>query len=270
LLPTSSLTYDDWRWQASSGNTGPMLRLYAVPTNASLTAPVNAGTYEVKTQTAAFGSNGSSASTLVINKAPLSITLSDLSQVRTGTPKPVTVTTTPNGISTNVSYAGSPDAPSALGSYPVTATSANPNYEGMANGTLQIGDNFASWQNAAFASSGLPPEQTTDTADPDGDGLNNFLEYASNLNPRLGDQPSPTGFEHGAALGFTYRRNLHALDLNYGIQGSSNLADPSSWAPVTPLGETTVSDDGSTRVIRASVAKPTDTPSYFLRVKAWR
>jgi hypothetical protein len=268
LLTSYTLSYKNWRWQSGSGSAGPMLRLYAVPTNASLAAPVNAGSYEVKTQAAAFASDGISISTLVIDKAPLAIDLGDLTQVRDGSPKPVTVTTTPGGIATTVSYGveSSPDAPSALGSYPVTASSANPNYEGQATGTLQIGDNFASWQNASFASSGLPPEKTTGSADPDGDGLSNFLEYASNLNPLLGDQPSPAGYEHGATLGFTYRRNLHALDLEYSIQGSTDLADPQSWGPVVPLSETTVSDDGSTRVIRASVAKPVGETRYFLRL----
>ena len=269
LLGTYTLAYKNWRWLTSSGAAGPMLRLYAVPTNATLAPPVNAGSYEVKTQAAYFSPDSSSSSILQIDKAQLNIELTDLTQVRDGSPKPVTVTTTPGGIATSVTYGveSSPDAPSDLGSYPVTASSANPNYEGQTNGTLWIGDTFASWQTAAFDGSGLPPEDTAGPADPDGDGLSNFLEYASNFNPLLGDQPSPTGYEHGATLGFTYRRNLHALDLEYSIQGSTNLADAQSWALVTPLGEVIVSDDGSTRVIRASVEKPANEPKYFLRLK---
>ncbi len=269
LLSTSTLVYDDWRWQSASGAAGPMLRLYAVPTNTSLAAPVNAGSYQVKTKTAAFGTDGTSTSTLAINKAPLAINLTNLTQVRDGNPKPVTVSsTTPAGIATGVTYAGSPTAPSALGSYPVTAISANPNYEGQTNATLRIGDNYASWQSATFATSGLPPAQTTDIADADGDGLSNFLEYASNSNPLLGNQPSPTGLaEAGGTVAFTYRKYLHALDLNYSIQGSTQLAGPLSWAPVTPLSEATLSDDGATRVIQATVEKPANQPSWFLRLK---
>ncbi len=271
LLP-SVLLYKDWRWQSSTGSSGPMLRLRAVPTNSTIAAPVNAGNYEIKTKAAGFGTDGSSTSTLMITKAPLQVTLSNLSQVRDGAPKPITVSTTPVGISTSVSYAGSSVAPSAVGYYPVNATSTNPNYEGQAAGTLQIGDNFGSWQTASFTGTGLPADQTTDTADPDSDGLSNFLEYAFNSNPLSGDQPSPTGFEpNGGALDFTYRRNLNALDLEYSLQETTNLADPASWASVTPLSETTtLSDDGSTLVIRASVAKPTGSPSYFLRLKAQR
>lgn len=265
-----SLPFKDWRWQSSAGFTGPMLRLRTIPTNATTTASQNAGTYEVKTKAAAFGTDSPSTSTRVINKASLEVSLTNLTQIRDGTQKSVTVSTTPSGITTSVAYAGSSVAPSALGTYPVTATSANSNYEGQANGSLHIGDSFASWQTATFAGSGLPPEKTTDAADPDGDGLSNFLEYASNLNPLTGNS-SPVGFDPiGSNLAFTYRRNLHALDIDYSLQDSSNLADELSWSPVTPLAESIVSDDGSTRVIRATVAKPIAQPSYFMRLRTRR
>ena len=209
----------------------------------------------------------------MINKAPLALSLTNLIQVRDGSPKPVTVSTTPGGIATSVAYGpdSSPDAPAALGSYPVTATSANPNYEGQASGALRIGDTFSSWQTASFATSGLPPEETSSTADADRDGLTNFLEYAANLNPLTGDNSSLVEFEHnGSTLAFTYRRNMHALDLDYAIQDTANLADPLSWGLVTPLGETTISDDGSTKVTRATVAVPNGQASYFLRLRTQR
>ncbi|MES2922371.1 MAG: MBG domain-containing protein [Verrucomicrobiota bacterium] len=273
LLPSSTLLYKDWRWQSSSGSNGPMLSLRAIPTNATTVAPLNAATYEVKTKPAAFGTDARSTSMLVINKAPLEVNLSNLTQIRDGNPKPVTVSTVPGGIVTSVTYAGFPVAvvPSALGKYPVTATSANPNYEGQASGTLHIGDSYSSWQTATFAGSGLPPEKITDTADPDDDGLSNFLEYAFNLNPITGDNSSPVGFGYsGNTLTFTYRRNLHALDLDYAIQDTTDLADPLSWSLVTPLSQAIESDDGSTRVITATVAEPTGQPRYFMRLQTTR
>jgi hypothetical protein len=268
-LLASTLLYKDWRWQSSAGSSGPMLRLRAIPTNASPTLPTNAGTYEVKTQAAASGAEGRSTSLMVIGKAPVQVTLGNLSQIRDGSPKSVSVATNPPGIATSVSYAGSPIAPSDLGNHPIVATSANPNYEGQASDTLRIGDSFSSWQSARFATSGLPLKDWDDAADPDGDGLINFLEYAFNLDPVAVDHHAP-GFELEAdLLAFTYRRNLLAFDLNYDLEESSNLGNSAAWKEVVPFDETIVSDDGFTRVIRAAVPKSAG-PSGFVRLKTSR
>lgn len=269
-LLSSTLLYKDWRWQSSSGSAGPMLRLRAIPTTVTSASPSNAAIYEVRTKPSAFGSDPWSTSTLVINKAPLEVSLTNLTQIRDGNPKPVAVTTTPGGIATSVTYGGSPVAPSGLGSYPVLAISANPNYEGQATSTLRIGDTFTSWQTASFAASGLPPEQTADTADPDGDGLSNFLEYAFNLSPIMADHQS-SGFEaSGNSCAFTYRRNLNALDVAYAIENTTDLADPSAWTVVTPVTQTPVFDDGSTRIVRATVTHPAGQSRYFMRLRASR
>ncbi len=274
LLASYTLLYKDWRWQAARGSAGPMLRLRAVPTHATPTMPVNAGTYAVKAMSAAFGMDSRSVSILEIEKASLGISLSDLTLVRDGVPKPVTVTTDPGGIATSVTYAYGngefPEAPSALGSYPVTAASADPNYDGIATGVLHVGDTFSSWQTAVFSGSGLTSEETAGPADPDGDGVSNLLEYALNLNPLVGDSSSLAFEDDDGTLGFTYRRNLNALDLDYTIQDTTNLAEPSSWMTVTPLGETILSDDGATRVIKARFDKPAGESRYFLRLRTAR
>jgi len=71
-----------------------------------------------------------------ITPAPLMITLTNLTQPYSGTPLSPTVTTSPAGIS--VTLSGAPDT--AVGSYQVTATAADPNYMGSANGTFIIAD----------------------------------------------------------------------------------------------------------------------------------
>ncbi len=50
----------------------------------------------------------------------------------------MTVTTDPAGLIAAVTYNGSTTAPSAVGSYPVTATVSDANYQGSASGTLII------------------------------------------------------------------------------------------------------------------------------------
>ena len=61
-----------------------------------------------------------------------------LNQVYDGSPKIVTATTTPGGLAVAVSYDGSATAPTAVGSYRVTATVNDPSYTGSASGTLTV------------------------------------------------------------------------------------------------------------------------------------
>ncbi|MEM1408488.1 MAG: MBG domain-containing protein, partial [Bacteroidota bacterium] len=69
--------------------------------------------------------------TLTINKATAVLTLSDLTQTYDGLAKPVSVTTTPVGLTTvDITYDGLTDAPTNAGSYAVVATLNNANYEG--------------------------------------------------------------------------------------------------------------------------------------------
>jgi hypothetical protein len=76
--------------------------------------------------------------TFEIVKAIATVTLSNLTQTYDGSPKSVTVTTNPTGLTVDVTYAGSSTPPSAVGNYAVIATVTDPNYSGSANGTLVI------------------------------------------------------------------------------------------------------------------------------------
>ena len=78
-----------------------------------------------------------------IAKAGAVVTVTHLSAAYTGAPTPVTVTTQPTGLNTNVSYTDtqnhtSATPPTNAGSYAVTATVNDPNYAGTANATLVI------------------------------------------------------------------------------------------------------------------------------------
>src|SRR5207247_6345996 len=78
--------------------------------------------------------------TLTITNATATLTLSNLTQSYDGLPKPVTVTTSPSGLSgVSVTYDGSASAPTNVGSYAVVASLDNPNYTASnATGTLTI------------------------------------------------------------------------------------------------------------------------------------
>jgi formylglycine-generating enzyme required for sulfatase activity len=76
--------------------------------------------------------------TFQVTKAPATISLELLSQTYDGTPRSVTATTTPAGLTVLFAYGGSPEPPAAAGSYGVTGTISDPRYEGNTSGTLVV------------------------------------------------------------------------------------------------------------------------------------
>jgi hypothetical protein len=82
---------------------------------------------------------GRATGTLVIAKSTATVTLANLSQTYNGSPRPASATTSAaGGNNVNITYNGSPAAPTMAGTYNVMARLMNPNYEGSATGTLVI------------------------------------------------------------------------------------------------------------------------------------
>src|SRR4029077_76869 len=81
---------------------------------------------------------GSTTNTLVISKAAATVTLGNLSQIYDGTAKSVSVATVPPGVTVNVTYNGSANAPTNVGSYTVIGTINDINHQGSATNTLAI------------------------------------------------------------------------------------------------------------------------------------
>jgi len=75
---------------------------------------------------------------MVISKASATVTITNTTQLYDGTPKPVTVTTSPTSLTVDVTYGGSASVPSAIGTYAVIATVNETNYSGSAAATLEI------------------------------------------------------------------------------------------------------------------------------------
>jgi hypothetical protein len=61
-----------------------------------------------------------------------------LTQIYDGSARVVSATTTPEGLSVTLSYAGSASAPTNVGSYEVIGTVADANYVGSTTNTLSI------------------------------------------------------------------------------------------------------------------------------------
>ncbi len=111
------------------------------------------------------------------------------------------------------------------------------------------------WRFSKFGAAANNPALAGDEVDPDGDGMNNLLEYGMNTDPAVLDYPLGPQLEYAdGVLSFTYRRNLAATDLTYTVMQSVDL---DAWAPAM-VSEQILSDDGVTRVIKASVAASAD------------
>ncbi|MCU0794873.1 MAG: MBG domain-containing protein [Akkermansiaceae bacterium] len=106
--------------------------------NGSATAPSGVGSYTVVATVDDSTYQGSETGTFVIQKGTAGISIANVNRIFDGSPKPVSVTTTPADLPFTISYNGSGTAPSAIGSYPVVVTINSPNYQGTASDTLVI------------------------------------------------------------------------------------------------------------------------------------
>lgn len=101
----------------------------------------------------------------------------DLTPNNDGSPKPVTAITEPAGLALVITYDGESTPPAEIGSYPVTATLSEANYQGIAVGQLEItGMVYSRWRTEEFTSEQLLAGEGEPEADPDGDGLANLAE----------------------------------------------------------------------------------------------
>lgn len=135
------------------------------------------------------------------------------------------------------------------------------------NGTVTIQDLPAdNWRFAKFGAAANTPATAGDNVDPDRDGMTNLMEFALNSNPQASDSSLfPTASKAGSTLSLTYRKNLAATDLTYAVLQSD---DVTGWTPAT-VSEQILSDDGTTRVIKATITTG-GAAKKFLRLRVTR
>lgn len=131
------------------------------------------------------------------------------------------------------------------------------------SGSLVIGgssDDYTTWANSFTPAIGLP------SADDDGDGLNNFEEYAFGLLPNSSASVNPISQPLNKATGqFKYTRRASA-DVGYSYESSTTLSG--NWPGFTPVAE---DSNNASPVEEISVTVPASLlaePQLFLRVKA--
>ena len=132
-------------------------------------APTNVGTYTVTGVVDDVFYEGSAMGTLVVTQGVATVTLTNLTQTYDGTPRAVSATSVPAGLSVLFTYDGDTNAPTDVGSYAVTGTVNDVNWQGEAVGTLTIEPAAASvyLSNLTQTYDGLT-HSVTATTDPSG------------------------------------------------------------------------------------------------------
>ncbi len=184
-LQNLSQTYDGTA-KAVSATTFPAGLTVEFTYDGSAVAPSNAGSYAVTGTVNDVTYQGYTTATLTISKATAVVTLGSLDQTYDGTPKNATATTVPAGLTVNFTYDGSASAPTEVGSYAVTGTVSDANYDGSAAGTLVISaaaDPFEQW----LQNLNLDPQDSNyaTNSDYDADGMNTWEEYLADTDPAL-------------------------------------------------------------------------------------
>lgn len=252
--------YDGSPRLVSVTTTPPELAV-AVTYNGSTTPPVNAGTYTVEANVTDPNYQGAASGVLNVSKAAATVTLGNLSQPFDGNPKPVTVTTTPVGLSTTVTYSGSGVPPSAVGTYAVVATITDPNHTGQVSGELEItGKTFASWQSQHFSQEQIVAGLAGPEADPDHDGLANLAEYALGSSPTV-LSPGPAMELDETHLILHFERQKGLADIDCFAESGSDLA---GWDQASLE---VMSSTDQMETMRVRVLRPAEPAKLFLRLR---
>jgi hypothetical protein len=121
---------------------GGIFRGRAKAFQATLAAPAALGNYTTHWRMLQEGGTWFGEELLVPievkTKTAATVTLSNLSQVYDGTPRSVSATPTPPGLTVDLTYDGSPYPPTGVGSYAVVGTIDDSVYQGSATATLVI------------------------------------------------------------------------------------------------------------------------------------
>ena len=130
------------------------------------------------------------------------------------------------------------------------------------------------WRATHFTADELDdPALSGATADPDGDGLANLVEYALKTDPRTRDVPPPVGIKIVEDAGqpyhaFFFRRRVPNPQIAYTPEVSTNLAGwRSTAADLVPFGTPSANSDGTETVTYRSTTPATGLPTEFFRLR---
>lgn len=207
---------------------------------------------------------------ITVNPAPAEVLFGGLARTFDGAPKPVEVETVPAGLSVTVTYEGSPDPPSAIGSYTVEAVVNDPSYQGSASGVLTIEarlfTGFADWTDFHQ----LTGAEASPGADSDADDLPNLLEYALGTDPGSHTPPFTAAIESDGSeppvdrLTLRLLRPVNTPGVALRYWAGSDLT---AWQEITTV-ETVPGPEENWQTVIVRDPEPATVPRRFLRVEA--
>jgi hypothetical protein len=128
---------------------------------------------------------------------------------------------------------------------------------------------YSAWQGAEFSSGEVADAAVSAlAADPDGDDLNNLLEYALALAPKIPDVSGrPTLSTSNGALTLSYLRRTDVGDLTYTVEASNDLVSWTSGPTVTAESSVTTLSPSREQVIVKDATSLSATTRRFLRLR---
>jgi hypothetical protein len=105
-----------------------------------------------------------------------------------------------------------------------------------------------------------------DTADNDGDGVANLLEYSTKMNPAANDTVPQAATKNGSNLEYIYTKNKAATDVTYTVEWTDDFT---TWS-TTGVNSAILSDNGTTQQIKVTVPAGSGVTRRFVHLKVTR
>lgn len=106
-----------------------------------------------------------------------------------------------------------------------------------------------------------------DSADTDGDGTSNLMEYATKMNTAANDAVPQSAAKNGSVIDFTYTKNKSATDVTFVVEWSDDLT---TWSTSGVSAPTVLSDNGVTQQIKVTVPAGSGVTKRFVHLKVTR